>query len=822
MAKTSVFVVPDDSLTSNYTHKYQPDQLIPESKKDATWYWLNMRHWLSYFNQPIVYQTQSTVGYVDPGSFNYNANPAFFMLRMILYYLGDQTNLNYNHIVQDVNTTNLQATWIKGQQIKVIAEKARGAVLNRLAKAKFDAYPIGKEVINKEEIERNLIEIQLYTKELISFMDEVGLKFQIADPNQVKDMEDIDDWMDKNFKQKVAEVYTNLTNGIWTSEGWGNVIPKAYLYAYICGVAAVENYMLNGRPCRDLIMPYHLLLDRRKDNDYGDDDEFIGWVRPFNIHDVFKYYPELLPYKDDILTISNNQNEYSRYNTSNINWFCGIGTNMISVAKVYWKGFKDVGAEITSNKGITELTPIKSPEVRAVYGQNDALGTVYKVNDQVFKTAQEAEDYAASVTPTSSLGGLEEIYSAIMVAGKYLIRCKPIDNVVHEPGRSNKLVFPIQRIMPNMFLGQSVSEVARLFQEQDSIDMIRYKIMQLIGDAKGMKYVIKNNQFANSPQEFIETIATMPIIFAKETGEVDDPANRQNNLMEMDFRLDPMIQQLHQICSDKEETLNKIASASDVSLGQQSTYIGLGAQQQQIAQGNNGIAYFNDSFFNWIVRNMRYQANMMKNYLATHPESEYSALLGNGEMRFIQMNEDKLFEYVFVKLEIEDSADDAQKSRWSQYLQALSQNPASGFDPLDVFEMDITDSPRVTLDEIKNRVKRNKKDMMAREDEQMQQQSQMQQQQSEIMMQIEQMKEQMETERVMMKEEQINIRTAYVEELRAATKGVTEAAKSLQIHQQYLNQQALTSAEQEHEKQIEEEYMEHEKQLASQQPAPTA
>ena len=149
MAESNSVYVIGEGMASDYSARYQqPDQMIPESEKNPDWYYQNLRHWFSFFNIPLEFTQQSAINiganYINSNDLSYNSNPAGFMIRMLLYYMGQQPNLNWNHLTQDVNTTNMQAIWVKGQKIKDLVEKSKGAILNRLAKSKFDAFPVGK------------------------------------------------------------------------------------------------------------------------------------------------------------------------------------------------------------------------------------------------------------------------------------------------------------------------------------------------------------------------------------------------------------------------------------------------------------------------------------------------------------------------------------------------------------------------------------------------------------------------------------------------------------------------------------------------------
>lgn len=778
----SVYKVSFEEFSSFNQHRVQPDQFIPDSKRDPYWYMHNITYWLSFFNVPLSYQYGNITGLSETnvGDYTFNSNPAAFMVKMILYYLGQQPNLDYNHLVQNVDTTNYQARWIKGQKIKDLVEKAKGTLMTRLSKAKFDAYPLSEDIVVKEEIERNLLDMQLYMKDTLAFMEEIGVRFQIADPTEVTDFDDVEDYM-ADYKHKTAKIYADLANGIYTTEGWASDCPRMYMYAYINSLLGVEHYMHNNKPCHNVIMPYHLLVDRRIDDDFGKYDEFRGWVKPVTINELLRLRPELLPYKDELYTLSSDADEYKRYSQlgyGRINWLCSGNSNMVSWAKVYWRGFKDIEEDLKQGNITTPIVPVEVI--------NRSVGsTVYRVNGQIFNTPEAAEAAAIEATKASPYGR-EEIYQAELIAGRYLIRCKPADNVVAMAQDSTRLEFPILRFMPNMFLGQSMSEVARLHQLQDQLDMLDFKIMELIGKAKGRKYAIKSDTIAASPKEFIEDLATHDVIFTKSTGESDDENNRGRMVEGMDFTIDPMIRELNAIYLEREKRMENIASTSDVGLGQQGYYVGLGSQQQTIAQNNNGVAYLNDMFFDFMVYNMRYQCNMMKNFLASHPDHKYRALLGDGAMRFIQMNKDKIFDYVYVALYLEDISTEQQKARWTSILQAFSQNPDYGIDGLDILKLDMSNTPRVTIDAIERNIRKNKRDKQKREDAQMMQQAQVAQGAAQIEMQ-----------QTAMHEENENQRVAFKAEMDALTKGFTDAVgyvkQSMDImaqHQLQANQAA--------------------------------
>lgn len=754
---------------------FPPNQLIAEKDKTPEWYYKNLQYILSFYNQPIgSINFPSALGISGTGEGN-NVNrnggdfpinsrlyPVQFMIRMMQYYLGKQPNLNYNWLVQDVQQSNLQANWIKGNDVSEFVNYFRGLILNRVSNAEFTAKPLSRDAQSRKTDILNELMMKWDMQDFFKQMKEFGVDFNPANTPEFEDPEEIEKWVNTNYKEYAAIIGTDMANGIWFSNHWLHKVLQAFMHTTITGLCGMEHYVENGKNLQKIRMPYQLIWDNRVDDDYGRYDQFTGVVDNMSLGEIFSRFPELDDnQRADIQLMAQSADLGGIYNNSNcINWWCYDTMqyrNTVTVATVYWRGRHFLNKKKAEDK--------------------------YKTKK--IQQAKEPED----IDPKYAF---DDIYKATLIGNKYLVNWGLMDNVVEEFGDKSKPLFPIIRFMPNTFMGESVSEVARVHKLQDELDMYDFQIRMMIGRSKGKVYFINAAKFdeATTPKSFFDDISSMGIHIGRPSGEVNDPTNSQRAVEQIDMTLDPNIGQLAQLYKDKKDRMSRILSVSPVALGQQTKYIGLGTQQGTIAQNNLGTSYLVDGFMEWIVMNMRYAVNQAKNLYTIEDNKEAPFVIGDRGVAFLKFTKDMRFEDLFVELNVNDAVDEATKARTLAYAQAWSQNPNSGLDELDILKLDRATSSTKSLEEIEYKLEKKKKEVKKmqaqaialegqKSQEAFQQQAALAQAAKLMEASIIQLKEDNENYRTSLKVENENYRMQYKTDMDALIKQITILAGQL-------------------------------------------
>jgi hypothetical protein len=225
----------------------------------------------------------------------------------------------------------------------------------------------------------------------------------------------------------------------------------------------------------------------------------------------------------------------------------------------------------------------------------------------------------------------------------------------------------------------------------------------------------------------------------------------------VDLTLDPNIYRLAELYRERKDRMGRVLNTSNISLGQQTKYIGYGQQQSSIAQNQIGISYLIDGFLDYLVMNMRFSVNRAKFLYANSDSQEVEFLIGEKGLRFIKFTKDIRFERFMTVLNVNDSIDEAGRQRILAYAQAWSQNPQFGVSPTSILKIESAKSYTEAADILEFSMKQSKKE-----------QSQQQQAMQEAQMQMQQAAQMFQASLSQLKEDNANYRA----ELQALIKGV--------------------------------------------------
>ena len=652
----------------NKTRVLSPVQMLPESEKTPNWYIDNLRFMGGFYNLPLKSHYSIEASGIDrsqQATDQYQNSPVQTYLRLMLYYLGRQPNLDFNHLDKNVTTTNLLPNWQKGHKIFNLISFMKDSMTKLLQNTEFSVKSMSEMAVSDRKKVLDYLMIQFEMQGVFDkITDTYGLDIDFANGQRFEFEEELSDYMQNGgYKDEDAEIQTMLASHFWYSNNSISKFLQAFSHAAITGLTGVEHYVYNGKQCFDLIMPHQLIVDRRIDDDYNRYARFVGVIRPFTVEEILERWPNTNPEQvEDLRKMAASNISGNMYNTSNISWW-NYGDeytgNMINTLTGYWLTYRNLGKKRYQNEyGIQKMKKASAKEMG-----DDSICDVAK---------------------------------GTLIGNAFLANTGYINNVAEDFYNKSRPLLPVRVFMPNMLLGESRSVVSRLHELQDERDLYKFKIKEMIGKSKGRVVLIRGDKLGNGTtvKELEEDLTSLGLTVVTSSGEVEGD-NSGLVVEPIDLTLDPNVTALFQIIAQIDREMEEIANISRISLGQQQTYIGLGTQEN-VMENASGSTYLYSGFMDFIQMNIQYAVDVAKN-LATEDEGDYyQALIGKRGVEYLKVAKRIRYNNPLVFLRINDIIDEKAKQRLIQIAQALAQNQV--IDMLDFIKIETAK----TYYEIKN------------------------------------------------------------------------------------------------------------------------
>lgn len=625
-----------------------PRSILSESEKIPSWYYRSLQYYLSFYNQPIgAYRFGALNVDNDRSTGNVPLQERFqpiqHMIRMVMYYLGKQPNLDNAWMTQNLSSSSLQSIWLKGQDTSEFVNYFRGLIMQRLTNAKFNGRSLSKGAVSKKT---ELIEKMNLKQLLKPIMEDVekdtGISFNPLPGAEPQISEEVEDEVTKNFYDEAAELASYLANGIYFTNGWYDSLKQQFMHSVICGQCNFEHFVEEGLSLQKTLMPWQVIQDSRVDNDYGRFDQFRGKIEQYTPTEIARRYPQLsVSQLKEIDSIARDDKQYQAYNanTSNVLWWGNnLSGNTVSVVTMYFRCIRDIGKVKDKNR----------------FDQ-----------DVVRKVKEGEKGYYQ-----------EDLYQVDLIGDRFMTNFGLADNVISDPYNRNRPMFPISIFKPNMFAGENVSEVGRIHKLQDELDMLDYKMRDMIGKAKGKTYLIWGDKIPAGlrTKELFESLGQIGFQVVEGSGIPDDPNSGKSAVELLDFSLDPSLYRIAELYKERVERMGRIMSTSPISLGQEYKYIGAGQAASAISQNTVGVTYILDGFLDYVVINMRYAANQQKMLKSQKETDEIAMLVGDQGVKWLQFTKSMRWEEMYIELVINDMVDEKGMESMKQIALGFVQN----------------------------------------------------------------------------------------------------------------------------------------------------
>jgi hypothetical protein len=178
----------------------------------------------------------------------------------------------------------------------------------------------------------------------------------------------------------------------------------------------------------------------------------------------------------------------------------------------------------------------------------------------------------------------------------------------------------------------------------------------------------------------------------------------------VDMTLDQNVIRYTQLIQEKERMMKEIINASKVSMGQLTSYVGYGSQQQSISQNQLGMATYYDGFMTYYTYLLQYILNKAKIMLMDMDGEEAAdVMLSEDAIKFFKNTTEFQLEDMMVKVDIEDVIDEQSRQRLLTVAQAMAQNAdKTGFDWDDYIELETARTYTELKDKMTMKIKKRK------------------------------------------------------------------------------------------------------------------
>ncbi len=705
----------------------RPDSYFDKKKIEEeygsieNWYAQNVRYIATHYN--IASNTDEVKREGKRSTKRWaEASPVDQIINNYRYFMGTQENFNFAYLTEDDKGGELPAPYVKGEQIFELIEYMRGGIRKVLNSTK-----IAIESLEPSKISKKLEKVQMIKlkKELTEFFNQTQEQFGMGFfPEGIGNDIDMDEAVEKVMKSPIDEMEEyglDLINDIINRNRLKDQMMRAFTDCAVgryCGVYVDE---MHGRPYTEVIPPYNLIVDFSNDSDYNETAEFVGWVTFMTPEEIYYRYDLTDEERELVKEMSITTpgigfellNHYNGSSGSDIgfNWWGGPdGRNYRQVAVVtgFWITEVPEDKKVNKKKGGKDITP--------VHGNDSERYTYLRID------------------------------RATMIGNAILTDYGQDYNVVYDSMNPSRPMLPVRTFIPNMMMGMNRSVVDRMKKLQDDIDAYEYKIRQNIGKDLGKVYLINGHKLGegDTVRELVANLKKYGMhVTDGSDGEDPNVLDGQRMVETVDMTLDQNVIRYTQLIQEKERMMKEIINASKVSMGQLTSYVGYGSQQQSISQNQLGMATYYDGFMTYYTYLLQYILNKAKIMLMDMDGEEAAdVMLSEDAIKFFKNTTEFQLEDMMVKVDIEDVIDEQSRQRLLTIAQAMAQNAdKTGFDFDDYIELETARTYGELKDKMTLKIKKRKMQQEQQQQMMMLQQQAEQERQRQFAMQQQEMAE---------------------------------------------------------------------------------
>jgi hypothetical protein len=592
----------------------------------------------------------------------------------MLYYVGKQKNIDYNHVTQAGGQT-LQAVWVKSKKARTMIDMLSGMLKEQLNGKEISAKSMSERAMSSRMRAWNDTMIQ-WDSEAIKVFDqlkELGIEYVPPFGQKFDTKEEAERWLTYDMKDSLEELAVNLGAEVEWRNDTNTLMIEAFKQDYApANYMGIECFVQNGKVKQVKVPFYNLIYDIASDDPLLRDQRFVGKIEYLTPQEIStRWKKQLSPTEmQEIKEIAAGADYAGQflnfYNTGDLKWWTHRRDNMtVTAVTVYW---------------------IAPRDTRYIYDEKNG-------EKRLMKGGKKEEGVEGDYI-------IDDVHFATLLGNKYLVDHGYMKNVVRPYGRKECPELPIKVLNGNTTIGDGVSLIGSIAQVIDKMDFYQFQLMKMCSSATGKSYIINGNKLGEGikSKELITDLKTMNLhVTQGTTGETDDNTNRQQMVEVVDMTLDPTIRIYIELYMQLDEMVNEIMSLPRIAQGFQTNVIGKGVQQNTIAQSSLGLANLFENLFKFNKLILQYSADLAKQLYANDTKNEYAEMIvGERGMKVIKITKDHMFEDCLIDVSPRDIISEQQRASLTNMAQAWAQNGL--LNPLDYLQMLKAD----TLTELEN------------------------------------------------------------------------------------------------------------------------
>lgn len=594
------------------------------------------------------------------------------MLENYDYYNIDQQNLIFNHITTGAANMSLPNIWIQGGEVRQLCDHILGKAIKQIE-------PIEKTISAESVSENSLLKRQdIFDKidlgaaigQELNDLGGGGVKYAPTDNTDYSDPLAVKQARDK-VRSEYEETSTVIARSAYYKNGMEDMFKTSALDTILCNLTGMEFTEKDGQMNTTYIPGFSGIYDYSTWGEYGEGQTKSGYIIPVSLEDVLQQYPDMNPqWIEEIRDVLYNQVQGSQqfidyYNApfSRMRWWYNK-EKWMSKATVYWLGKMDTRYKKKSTqfggKKIQMIDDYKTYQIDT--GRKDERG------NRVFESKKGSE-----IKGDSSVW---MVHKAVILGNKWLLEYGYDAYQVRPYGDKSRPEIPIKWLCQGKIAGYVKPIASRLKPKQAEIDAVRYRIRDYV--ASDMWGIFINGQKLTESLSALDIVSDLKSVHATVipgTGESDDLRGIGDIVKVVQSEVTKYIGDYLALKQDIMKEMQAIIGVTEISLGDQSTTIGKGVQQETINRSElSGLNLYHSLNEYW-RRCIQFAANKSKMILLDSVDKNVILPISAREVRLLKITKGMKDEDINVYLSPDDSINDKNMATLNQALISYSVNP---------------------------------------------------------------------------------------------------------------------------------------------------
>lgn len=661
-----------------------PDDDISEADKFANngfWFLQKARFYCwQYYNNYSVNQS-----YLQPsagGTVTASGQPLSSMaIRSIVdemlenydYYNIDQQNLIFNHITTGAANMSLPNIWIQGGEVRQLCDHILGKAIKQIEPIEktISAESISPNSLLKRQDIFDKIDLGAAIGQDLNDLGGGDVKYQptgnvdYSNPIEVKQARE-------KVRSEYEETATIIARSAYYKNGMEDMFKTSALDTILCNLTGMEFTEKDGQMSTTYIPGFSGIYDYSTWGEYGEGQTKAGYIVPVTLDEVLKQYPDMNPqWIEEIRDVLYNQIQGSQqfidyYNApfTRMRWW-NPKEKWMSKATVYWLGKMDTRYKKKSTQfGGKKVQMIDDYKVYQIdTGRKDERG------NRVFESKKGSEIKGDSSTWM--------VHKAVILGNKWLLEYGYDSYQVRPYGDKSRPEIPIKWLCQGKIAGYVKPIASRLKPKQAEIDAVRYRIRDYV--ASDMWGIFINGQKLTESLSALDIVTDLKSVHATVipgTGEADDLRGINDIVKVVQSGVTALIKDYLELKQDIMREMQAIIGVTEISLGDQSTTIGKGVQQETINRSElSGLNLYHSLNEYW-RRCIQFAANKSKLIMLDNSDKNVILPISAREVQLLKLTKGMKDEDISVYLSPDDSINDKNMATLNQSLIAYSVNPS--------------------------------------------------------------------------------------------------------------------------------------------------